>query len=130
MSRPSDVWSLGCILYQMTYQRTPFQKIDTVAKKLAAISDPKVPIEFKWIPDTHLLTCIKSCLERDSKKRMTIAELLKHPYLRPEAILPHTTEITKISTQILTRCSKLGVSDPELTDLQRQLERKITLASL
>lgn len=43
--RPSDVWSLGCILYQLAFGKTPMQEKNMMAK-IAALSSPnlKIPI--------------------------------------------------------------------------------------
>ena len=44
-SRPSDAWSLGCILYQMSYGHPPFQHL-WVYQKLKTIPDAAYAIEF------------------------------------------------------------------------------------
>ncbi|CAL8287157.1 unnamed protein product [Merluccius merluccius] len=77
-----DVWSLGCILYCMTYGRTPFQSITNQFTKLHAIIDPSHKIEFPDIVEQDLLDVLKRCLVRNPRERISIAELLEHKYLQ------------------------------------------------
>ncbi|EDO30752.1 predicted protein [Nematostella vectensis] len=82
IGRASDVWSLGCILYNMVYGRTPFQHITNQAMKLQCIIDPNYAIEFPDIQNTHLLDVMKGCLARNPRERYTIQQLLNHPFLQ------------------------------------------------
>ncbi|XP_034384681.1 dual specificity protein kinase Ttk isoform X2 [Cyclopterus lumpus] len=102
ISPKGDVWSLGCILYCMTYGKTPFQSITNQIAKLHAIIDTSHQMEFPDIAETDLLDVLKRCLVRNPRERISIAELLEHQYLqlKPQASpvpeCPSNRELQKI----------------------------------
>jgi len=94
IGRPSDIWSLGIILYQMVYMKSPFAHLDPM-QRLFALTDPAVGIEF---PEEHrlanhctatkgaLMDVLQRCLQRDPRKRPGMKELLEHPFLSAETV--------------------------------------------
>jgi serine/threonine protein kinase len=83
LGRASDVWSLGCILYQMAHGRTPFSHLRNIHQKLLAITNPNKPIDFPPLRNRQLQDVLERCLRRAPEERPTIPELLAHPLLRP-----------------------------------------------
>lgn len=83
ISRASDIWSLGCILYQMAFKRPPFAHIRDQNMKLMRIQDPNYEIKFPKHDNPHLIQVLRGCLQRDPSKRLTMPQLLEHAYLRP-----------------------------------------------
>jgi serine/threonine protein kinase len=110
--KASDVWALGCIFYQMVYNRPPFEAFHS-DDKLKAILDPKHIIEYpSYRPAPHpeggdqdgnddahdntgseeremeevdddMISVMHLTFIYDAQERVTIPQLLDHAFLRP-----------------------------------------------
>lgn len=96
IGRASDVWSLGCILYEMVYGAPPFARFSLI-QRLKCITDESHIIDYdpgvKVSP--ALLSVIKGCLTRSTKERLALEQLLAHPFLRPIQIPPDHVLVRK-----------------------------------
>ena len=77
IGRASDVWSLGCILYQLIYNYSPFSSLSMI-QKLNAIINPNYLIQYPDHIDIDAIESIKACLVRNPMDRVTIRSMINN----------------------------------------------------
>ena len=128
LGKPSDVWSLGCILYQMTYSKPPFAHIQNQMQRIMAIPNPSHVISFRetgvggiTVP-SGLIRTLKCCLNRNASQRPTVEQLLSptDPFLYPDVAVRDTVPIgqeliARLQHNIIKHVREKGMpSDAEL----------------
>ncbi|KOS20439.1 Serine/threonine-protein kinase MPS1 [Escovopsis weberi] len=127
LGKPSDIWSLGCILYQMVYGVPPFGHIPNQMARCQAIINWDHAIDFPSrgmggapVPPS-LVRTLRRCLNRDQHMRPTAEELLHEtdPWLYPREVgdraLPIDEELLgRIIQNVVQRCRDRIPSESEL----------------
>jgi len=81
-SGAADIWSLGCVILEMTTGRRPWSTLDNewaIMYNIAQGNPPQQPTEDQMSPMGR--DFLKKCFERDPAKRCSAAELLQHPWI-------------------------------------------------
>ncbi|KAF5026493.1 hypothetical protein F66182_1415 [Fusarium sp. NRRL 66182] len=126
LGKPSDIWSLGCMLYQMVYGLPPFGHIANQMSRCQAIINWDHEIEFPSrgmggmsVPPS-LIRTMRRCLNREHHMRPTCEELLHEsdPFLYPAELtdkaLPIDEELLgRIIQSVVTRCRERMPTEAE-----------------
>ena len=121
VGKPSDIWSIGCIIYQMVYGKPPYAGFQG-QNRLLAIMNPEVKIMYpdktskdEVIPRS-VIEVMKDSLHRDPNKRLTIDEMLQTRFFNP-IMVSESFIRNLIKNAVYFGCEQGEVSDVQIDDL-------------
>ncbi|XP_028793868.1 mitogen-activated protein kinase kinase kinase 17-like [Neltuma alba] len=107
----ADIWSLGCTVIEMATGRPPWGASKHDSDPMAVLLKIACGDEIPKLP-THCtkegLDFLRRCLDRDSRKRWTCEELLRHPFVSRDSSV--TTPPSSPKDAASSPVSVLGIS--------------------
>ncbi|XP_041990888.1 serine/threonine-protein kinase Nek3-like [Salvia splendens] len=123
----SDIWSLGCCMYEMAAHRRAFKASD-MAGLISKINRSAIgPLPLCYSPSLKML--IKSMLRKNPEQRASASELLKHPFLQPY-VAEYRQSYTAPTRHIFTANEhREDMAESESSSCSSRIDRESLMAS-
>ncbi|XP_039292026.1 serine/threonine-protein kinase fused [Nilaparvata lugens] len=122
----ADLWSLGCIAYEMIVGATPFTTTSILhLVQLLRYESVKWPT----FVSAACLTFLQGLLEKDPARRLSWPQLLDHPFIKGSVIVSNEEGGENPLTSVLTT-SQSNAKENQMKDLVRRNSRSRSLGKV
>eukprot|EP00736_Rhodelphis_marinus_P003298 Rmarinus@m.14253 len=117
----SDVWALGCVLYEMLVGTVPFTAQDMTSLMMKIVRGRYSPVSSTYSKNVREL--VSDMLAPNPRDRPTVAEVLSRPFLRPivEGALREEEKVLNNDENSHPR----GIAGKDFSDERLQAERAL-----
>ncbi len=106
----ADIWSLGCVVFEMLFGKRPYDEFNQVAAMYHMVKDDKPPMPTPNDLSPDCLDFIDKCWTKDWKKRPNAKELQSHPFVvNSEQVIQKFVKSTRQSVIIPKSSSSISL---------------------